>query len=338
MIKKELFDVYQGKEIYRYTLTDGISVSIITLGTRVLDLIVPDRNGKKVDVALNMKNSEDAISKGGYMGSTVGRCGNRIGGDGFDLNGKHYTIYHTKTAAHVHGGKKGFDTHIFDAQVNEAENSVTMSSFSPDGEEGYPANLTFSVKFTVTGTTLKIEYFAEADGDTIVNLTNHTYFNLNGESDGSILDNELYINAYGYLPTDKLQIPTGEIRPVDGTPFDFRVSKPIGRDIGADDEDLLIGGGYDHNFCLSGSHFATVYSPKTGIVMDCYTDRPGVQFYDGNLLRDVDGKSIYPKHAGFCLESQLFPDAIHKPDWQSPILRKGEKLYSKTEYSFSVRK
>ena len=339
MIKTELYEIFNGKKIYRYTVTDGISVSLITLGARVVDLVVPDKNGKPTDVSLNMTNAKDIVEKSGYMGATIGRTCNRIGKGSFEIDGKEYKLDHEKDAAHLHGGICGFDKKIFDAEINEGENAVTMSCFSPDGEEGYPGDARVSVKFTVKGTKLTIEYFGEADADTLMSLTNHTYFNLNGESDGSILDNVMRINADAYLPTDKLWIPTGEVKPVENTPFDFREAKPIGRDINADDADMKNAvGGYDHNFRLTDKHFATVYSPKTGIQMDCYTDRPGAQFYSGNLLTGEKGKSVYNKYAGFCLESQVFPDAIHNPSWPSPLLRKGEKYYSKTEYEFSVRK
>lgn len=338
MIKTELYENYNGIKINKYTITDEISVCLITLGARVLDLFVPDKNGKFVDISLNMSNAQDIIDKSGYMGATIGRSCNRMSEGGFKIDGKKYTVWHDVNAAHLHGGKVGFDQKIFNAKIDDENNSVTMSYFSPDGEEGYPGNAKISVKFTVKGAKLIIEYFAESDADTLMSLTNHTYFNLNGENDGTILDNVLQINANAYLPTTKLWTTTGEVKSVDNTPFDFRKAKPIGQDINADDKDLKNAGGYDHNFCLTDSHFATVYSPKTGIQMDCYTDRPGVQFYSGNLLTGENGKSVYKKNAGFCLESQVYPDAIHKPNWQSPILRKGEKYYTKTEYAFSIKK
>ena len=338
MIKTELFENYNGTKIYRYTIVGEITVSFITLGARIMDLYVPDKNGKLVDIALNMTNVDDIINKSGYMGATIGRCCNRIGKGSFELDGKTYKLWHDVNAAHLHGGQFGFDKKVFTAQPNEATNSLTMRYFSPDGEEGYPGDAVLFVRFTVEGKKLIIEYFAETGQDTLMNLTNHTYFNLNGESDGSILDNVLQINANAYMPTDKLWVPTGEVKSVEGTPFDFRRPKPIGLDIGADDPDLKNAvGGYDHNFCLTNKHFATVYSTKTGIQMDGYTDRPGVQFYSGNLMTGEVGKSVYNKYGAFCLETQFYPDAIHNPTWKSPILRKGEKYYSKTEYVFSIR-
>ena len=337
MIKKELFDVFNGNEVYRYTVTDKISVSLIDFGARIVDIVVPDRNGCSIDVSLNMKNVKDIIENGDYMGATVGRCANRIGKGSFEIDGKSYKVWHEDNAAHLHGGKVGFDKKIFSCEA-EDNNCVLMRYESPDGEEGYPGTVSFTVKFTVIGARLIIEYFAQSDKDTVFNVTNHTYFNLNGESDGSILDNILKINADSYLPVDKMLIPTGEIKPVEGTPFDFREEKCIGRDIDLIDKDLLITGGYDHNFCITDGHFAMAYSEKTGIVMDCYTDRPGVQFYAGGSLKGQIGKSKYNRRSGFCLETQLYPDAIHNPNWQSPILKKGEKFYSKTEYAFSTKK
>jgi len=338
MVKKRLFDTFDGKDIYEYTIVGDITVCLITLGARIMNIYAPDKSGNAVDVALNMVSAKDVLEKSDYMGATIGRCGNRIGQGSFEIGGKKYEIWHTDGAAHLHGGRVGFDKKIFSAEVDEEGNGVTMRYTSPDGEEGYPGQVDLAVRFTVDGAKLIIEYFATAGKDTVLNLTNHAYFNMNGESDGSILDNVLQLNAYAYLPTDKLLIPTGEVKPVDGTPFDFRVAKPIGKDIESDDIDLKTAGGYDHNFCLSDEHFATVYSTKTGIKMDCYTDRPGVQFYAGNFLVGNKGKSVYGKRSGFCLETQVFPDAVHHPEWVSPILKKGENYYTKTVYAFSVNK
>ena len=337
MIKKEFSEHYNGQDIYTYTICGDIEVEISTLGATLLSLRTQDRSGNMVDILLNFPEVKDRGSGCGYMGCAIGRNGNRIGNGGFSLEGKTYSLAQNDGGkAHLHGGPLGFHQKNFDAQVQG--DSLLMTCFSPDGEEGYPANLMFTVKYAVTGTTLVIEYFAQSDGTTIINPTNHAYFNLSGEKDGSILDNILQINADRYLPTDKQLIPTGEEICVEGTPFDFRQPKPIGKDIGCADMQLATAGGYDHNFCLTDTHFAVAYSEKTGIQMDCYTDRPGVQFYSGNFLNGSVGKSPYPKNAGFCLETQLWPDCINKPQWQSPVLRKDEKFYSKTEYCFSVKR
>lgn len=337
MIKKEFMECYQGNEVYKYIVSDEIEVEISTLGATLLSLKTPDKNGIMTDVLLGFQNAEDMIYKSGFMGAVVGRFGNRIGEGKFELEGKQYQLaLNDGGKAHLHGGLIGFNQKNFTAK--EQNGSLLLTCFSPDGEEGYPAGLTLTVQYTVKSKSLIIEYFAESDGTTIFNPTNHAYFNLNGENDGSILDNVLQLNADKYLPTDEKLIPTGEERNVEGTPFDFRQSKPIGRNIGAEDAQLATAGGYDHNFCLTDEHFAVVYSEKTGIQMDCYTDRPGVQFYSGNFLGGAVGKSQYHKRSGFCLETQLYPDSINKPHWRSPVLKKGEKFYSKTEYQFSVKR
>lgn len=336
MIKKEFAEQYNGQDLYTYTLEGKIQVEVSTLGATLLSLRVPDKNGDLVDVMLNHLKAEERGSGCGYMGAVVGRIGNRIGDGRFTLEGKTYQLaLNDGGKAHLHGGVRGFDQKNYEAV--EQGDSLLLTCCSPDGDEGYPAGLTLKVKYTVRETSLIIEYFAESDGTTILSPTNHAYFNLNGESDGSILDNVLQLRADRYLPTDENLIPTGEERPVAGTAFDFRQPKPIGADIGAQDDQLATAGGYDHNFCLTDPHFAVVYSEKTGIQMDCYTDRPGVQFYSGNFLEGKVGKSQYNKNAGFCLETQLYPDSIHKPQWQSPVLRKGETFYSKTEYRFSIK-
>lgn len=331
----ERHDIYQGKLIEKFTLADKIEVAVSTLGATLLSLKTPDRNGKMVDVLLGFEKAEDMVHHADYMGAVVGRIGNRIGDGRFTLEGKTYQLaLNDGGKAHLHGGNAGFNQKIFTPRLEG--NALLLTCTSADGDEGYPAKLTLTVKYTVEGSRLTVEYFAESDGTTILNPTNHAYFNLNGENDGSILDNVLQINADRYLPTDAKLIPTGEEKSVEGTPFDFRTAKPIGRDIDEKDEDLQTAGGYDHNFCLKSSHFATAYSPKTGIRMDCYTDRPGVQFYAGNFLTGKVGKSRYPRRSGFCLETQLYPDAINKPQWQSPVLHKGERFYSKTEYCFTA--
>lgn len=337
MIKKEFAERYNGRDIYTYTICGDIEVEVSTLGATLLSLKTPDRNGNMVDVLLNFPEAKDRGSRCGYMGCVIGRIGNRIGDGKFSLEGKTYHLaLNDNGKAHLHGGVLGFHQKNFAVQVQD--NSLSMTCFSPNGEEGYPANLEFTVKYTVVGTKLVIEYFAESDGTTIFSPTNHAYFNLSGENNGKILDNILQINADKYLPTDQNLIPTGEERSVAGTAFDFRQPKPIDKDIGIEDAQLMTAGGYDHNFCITDPHFAVVYSEKTGIQMDCYTDRPGVQFYSGNFLNGAVGKSQYNKNAGFCLETQLWPDCINKPQWQSPILKKGEKFYSKTEYCFSIKR
>lgn len=333
MIKSKFFDTYNGKDIYAYTLSDEISVTICNLGATILSICVPDKDGNMVDVALGMTTANDVVEKGDYMGAVVGRCGNRIANGKFTLNGVKYKLACNDGKAHLHGGNVGFNRKVYDAQV--LGDSLLLLMSSPDGDEGYPATLYFGVRYSVKGKTLCIDYFGTADNDTVYNPTNHVYFNLNGENDGSILDNVLQIFADEYLEIDENLIPTVKSS-VEGTPFDFRTPKAIGRDIDAVNKQLSLAGGYDHNYCVHGGRIATAYSPKTGIHLDVYTDRVGVQFYSGNFLTGNKGKSKYAKRSGFCLETQMYPDAINRPDFDSPVLLKWEKAYSQTRYAFSV--
>lgn len=334
MITKRLFDTYDGKLVYKYTLTDEISVEVVTVGATLVSLKAKDKDGVLTDVLLGLNTAREIAETPSYMGSVVGRCANRIAEGRFSLNGKTYQLAQNADGhAHLHGGNVGFNRKVFSPRVEG--DSLYLSVVSPDGDENYPAELHFTVKYTVQGSALTIEYFAESDADTIFNPTNHAYFNLDGEGSGSALGNVLQLAAAKFLPMNGGFIPTGEERQVSGTPFDFMKPKPIGRDIGAPNEQLLLAGGYDHNFCLDDAHFARVYSEKSGIVMDCYTDMSGVQLYTGNFL-DEHGKSVYGKHDGFCLETQFFPNAVNVDKWKSPLLKAGQKFYSKTQYIFSV--
>jgi len=333
MITEKFFDTYEGKPVYKFTLTDEISVEVVTVGATLISLKAKDRNGVPTDVLLGHTNSQDVAQAPSYMGSVVGRFANRIDKGRFTLNGKNYRLAQNTNGAHLHGGNVGFNRKVFSPRVEG--DSLYLSLSSPDGEENYPGKLDLTVKYTVQGSALTIEYFAESDADTIFSPTNHAYFNLNGEGTGSALDNVLQLAASKFLPIDGGLIPIGEERAVSGTPFDFTSPKPIGRDIAAPNQQLTLAGGYDHNFCLDDPHFARVYSEKSGIAMDCYTDRPGVQLYTGNFL-DERGKSVYGKGDGFCLETQTYPNAVNVDKWQSPVLRRGQKFYSKTQYIFSV--
>lgn len=335
MVTKKLFGKYNGTDIYAYTLSDGISVTISQLGATVIELCAPDKNGNLVDVALGMTTPQDTVSaKGDYMGCVVGRCGNRIAKGKFTLEGVSYTLDCNNGLNHLHGGFDGFHKKIYDVTIGE--NCITMRATSEHLDQGYPHKVDYCVKHTVVGKTLSIEYFAEADGTTLFNPTNHTYFNLNGQHDGIILDNVLQIFADTYLEIDETLIPQAQAC-VAGTPFDFRTPKPIGQDIDTPHPQLQNGAGYDHNFCLNGTHCAHAYSNKTGITLDCYTDMPGVQFYSGNFLAGQVGKAKYPKRSGFCLETQFWPDAINHENFAKPILKKGEKFYSKTQYIFGTK-
>ncbi|MGN1066411.1 MAG: aldose epimerase family protein [Candidatus Fimimonas sp.] len=335
MITCQPFEILDGQQTFIYTLKDKITAKIATCGATLISLETPDKNGNLVDVLLGMTTARSIVDTPSYMGSVVGRCANRIAFGRMTVEGKIYQLVQNNCAAHLHGGKVGFNKKVFVPRVEG--NSLYLSTTSCDGEENYPANLSLTVKYTVEGSTLFIEYFAESDGTTVVNLTNHAYFNLDGQDSGDNSHNVLQIFADKFLPIDENLVPTGEEREVKGTPFDFTSPKPIGKDISADDQQLKVAGGFDHNFCLRGEHAARAYSEKTGITLDCYTDRPGVQFYAGNFLDGEKGKAVYPKRSGFCLETQLYPNAINMPQWQSPLLKKGEKLYTQTKYVFGVK-
>ena len=338
MITKKLFENYNGNPLYAYTLSDTIEVTVLTLGATVLSLRVPDKTGALVDVALGMTDAKSLLSNGAYMGAVVGRCANRIAGGRFTLNGKRYQVTVNNGANSLHGGASGFNTKVFEVvEIDERANSITLRAELLDGEDGYPANMVLLVRYTVSASTLAIDYFAESDGDTLCNITNHAYFNLNGESDGNALDNILYINASSFLHIDENLIPTKRAT-VQGTPFDFCVAKPIGKDIAKRDTQLQIARGYDHCFCLDSEHAAIVYSTKSGVLMNVYTDMPGMQLYTGNYLANDKGKSVYGKQSGFCLETQFYPNAINRDDCAKPVLKKGEKFHSQTQYVFSVKK
>ena len=337
MITKQLFDKYESKDIYSYTLTDTISVTICTLGATVLSLYAPDKNGAQVDVALGMTDVDGLLHKVKYMGATVGRCANRIANGKFALNEVTYQLTQNDGENHLHGGARGFNGKVFDVvEVDNQTNSILLHAESLDCEDGYPAKLDLFVKYTVTDSELVIDYFAESNGDTLCNPTNHTYFNLNGENDGSILDNYVQIYADSFLQVGEDLIPTNKVS-IHGTPFDFRTPKQIGRDIDSNDVQLKNAGGYDHNFCIQGEHAVTAYSTKTGIAVDVYTDMEGMQFYTGNFLTGEKGKSVYNKRSGFCMETQFYPNAINRTDCKQPVLKKDEKFHSRTKYVFSVK-
>lgn len=335
MINKSIFDNYNGQEIYKYTLSDDkLQADVITFGATVTALRV-NTGDKWVDVALGFKSVTDQIAKGDYMGAIAGRCANRIEDGKFTLNGVQYQLATNNGTNHLHGGMEGFDKKIYSDSTEEGK--LLLRYYSKDGDQGYCGNVDFTVIYSVEDGALNIEYRVVSDKDTLFNVTNHLYFNLNGESDGSILDNMLSINADSYTPDKPNLIPTGELASVAGTPFDFTVFKAIGQDINADDEQLKIAGGFDHNFCLNSNHAATAYSVKTDIVMDVYTDLPGVQFYSGNFLSGNVGKSCYKRNSGFCLETQKYPNAINQPNFPSVVLKAGEKFVSKTSYRFTLR-
>ena len=348
-VQKQAFGTTaDGHQIDRYILTNknGMEASIITYGGAVVTLRVPDRNGKLDDVVLGFDNLDGYLKHTDHFGALIGRYGNRIGKAQFKLDGVEHKLAANNGANSLHGGPGGFDRVVW--QVADSQPSrLELTYLSKDGEEGFPGNLKATAVYTLTDNNeLRIDYSATTDKDTVVNLTNHSYFNLAGAGEGDILGHELTLYADKFTPVDSGLIPTGKLQNVEGTPFDFRKPVAVGTRIGQKDEQLKIGGGYDHNFVLTsgGGSLATaarVYEPKTGRVMDVLTTEPGVQFYSGNFLNGkLPGKGgrTYPFRSGLCLETQHFPDSPNKPEFPSTVLKPGAKYQTTTIYLFSTSK
>lgn len=326
---------------YTFKNQNGIVMSVIDFGAILVDLIVPDKKGNLVDVALGYDDCETYKIPGGpNFGGTIGRNGNRIGGARFMLNGKTYTLDQNNNGNNLHSGCNKYNYRMWDVKET-TDNSITLSMNSPDGDQGFPGNAVVEVTYTLTEEDeVRIDYYAVSDEDTIMNLTNHSYFNLSGHDSGDILEQEVWIHADAFLPTDNELIPTGEICPVEGTPMDFRQKKAVGRDIEEDYEALNFGLGYDHNWCLNDQgtfrKVAEATALDTGITMEVYTDLPGVQFYCGNFLENEPGKhgATYQKRQGMCFETQGYPDAINHENFPSPICKKGQEYRTTTVYKF----
>jgi len=341
----------EGKAIRLFTLTNaaGMSADISDLGGVIVALRTPDRNGRTDDITLGYETAEPYLRKGPYFGALIGRHANRIEGAAFELNGVRYELAKNDGNNHLHGGLVGFDKVVWEAEVAESEangESLRLSYVSPDGEEGYPGTLRVTVLYTLTNDNeLIIDYEAVSDKDTVVNLTNHAYFNLAGHAAGDIDGHELMIRADRFTPVNAECVPTGDIRDVAGTPMDFRRLTPIGPGLASGDEQIANGGGYDHNWVLNVSgaspeKCAEVYEPTTGRVMEVFTTKPGVQFYSGNFLNGSEigkGGAAYGKRSGLCLETQYFPNAMKHKHFPSPILRAGETYKHTTSYKFSSR-
>ena len=340
----------EGVEAYLYTLRNknGMEARITNYGGIVVSLIVPDRNGKLGDVALGFDSLSGYLHGSPYIGALIGRYGNRIGKGKFTLNGSAYTLATNNGANALHGGVKGFDKVVWtvDEKTSIPGKSLSLTYVSKDGEEGYPGTLTAHVVYSVTDDNeLKIEYTATTDKPTIVNLTQHSYFNLAGAGSGSILNHELFIDADKFTPIDAGLIPTGELQSVKGTPMDFTTPTAIGARIDQKDAQLKDGLGYDHNWVLnkpfnSMGLAARVYEKTTGRIMEVRTTEPGLQFYSGNFLDgSLTGKggSKYGKRDGFCLETQHFPDSPNKPNFPTTTLLPGQTLTSTTIYKFSAK-
>lgn len=335
-------------QIYRLTNQNGLSADITNYGGKVVRLLVPDRNGKLEDIVQGFDHIEGYLNaKEPYFGALIGRYGNRIAKGKFSLGGKEYTLATNNGTNHLHGGKKGFHTVVWDAKQTDKQ-TLELSYLSPDGEEGYPGNLHVKVVYQLTDDNdLLITYSATTDAPTVVNLTHHSFFNLSGNLSKSINKHQLTIYADSYTPVDEGLIPTGEIASVEGTPFDFRQSKMIGKDLEAYHDQLSFGRGYDHNFVLSGQQTdgnsmklaATVLEPVSGRIMEVWTTEPGLQFYGGNFLNGQDtgkGGIVYPFRSAFCLETQHFPDSPNQAHFPSTVLLPDQVLNSQTRYHFSV--
>ena len=330
-----------GVDLYTLANAKGAEARIITYGGIVVSLRVPNRSGVLGDVVAGFDNLDGYLTPAPYFGALIGRYGNRIGGARFSLDGTEYSLTKNDAGNQLHGGLRGFDKRLWDAKMVSPQ-SLELSYLSKDGEEGYPGNLLVSVAYTLTDSNeLKIDYSATTDKDTVVNLTHHSYFNLAGE--GDILGHQLSIRADRFTPVDRELIPTGELRNVAGTPFDFRNAKAIGEHIEKPDQQLIFGRGYDHNWALNraGSGLesaAIVTEPKSGRVMEVLTTTPGLQFYSGNFLDGtLKGKGqTYTRRSAFCLETQFFPDSPNKPAFPSTVLRPGTTFRSTTVYRFSI--
>jgi len=348
-IKKQAFGITErGEPVELYTLTNrnGMEARIMTYGGTVVSLKVPDRHGNPGDVVLGYDTLDGYLKKSEYFGAIIGRYGNRIGRGSFSLNGKQYTLPKNNGENTLHGGIRGFDKVVWKAKEVRGTESVglKLSYLSKDGEEGFPGNLSVIVVYTLTNTNeLKIVYSAITDKTTVVNLTQHSYFNLAGE--GDILKHQLMINATRFTPVDSGLIPTGELRPVKGTPMDFTKPEAIGARIGEADEQLRVGKGYDHNWVLNHTTgtfvlAARVFEQKSGRVMEVSTTEPGLQFYSGNFLDgSVTGKGgqVYKHRYGFCLETQHFPDSPNKPRFPSTVLKPSQNYKTTTIYKFSAK-
>ncbi len=339
-----------GTSIDLFTLSNsnGMQAGIITYGGIVVSLTAPDRSGKFGDVVLGMDDLPGYFKETAFLGALIGRYGNRIGHGQFTLDGKTYTLPKNDGDNTLHGGPQGFDKRVWTAhEIHSADGqAIELTYVSKDGEEGFPGTLTAKVVYTLTNKhELKIDYTATTDKPTVVNLTNHSYFNLSGPGEGDILGHEVMINADRFTPVDKGLIPTGELRSVKGTPFDFTKATAIGARINQNDQQLQYGKGYDHNWVLNKSNggptkAAEVHDPKSGRMMEVWTTEPALQFYTGNFLDGTihgKGGKPYPFRGAFCMETQHYPDSPNKPAFPSTTLRPGATYHTTTIYRFSAR-
>ena len=345
--KKFYGAVQSGTPVDLYTLTNdhGVEVKITNYGGIVVSVRTPDRNGKFDDIVLGFDTLEEYLGPHPFFGVLVGRYANRIAHGKFTLKGKEYALAKNVDENHLHGGVKGFDKVVWEAESASVSDEVSLrlTYLSKDGEEGYPGNLTAEVVYTLTNDNeLRIDYAATTDQTTVLNLTNHSYFNLAGQGDN--LNHVMMINADRFTPIDGTLIPTGELRSVEGTPLDFRQPTPIGARIEQEDDQLRFGGGYDHNWVINGTPgelrlAARVTEPSTGRVLEVHTTQPGMQFYSGNMMPETitgRGGQVYPWRGALCLETQHFPDSPNQPNFPSTVLEPGERFHEVTVFKFGA--
>jgi aldose 1-epimerase len=350
MRKRPFGKTSDGREIDLYLLknSSGVEIEITNFGGIVVSLKVPDRQGETADVVLGYDALAGYEADKWHFGATIGRYANRIAGGKFRLNGEEYTLARNNGPNHLHGGVLGFEKVVWHAKADSASRNerLVLEYVSVDGEEGYPGKLVASVEFSLSDANeFQIKYVATSDKDTVVNLTNHSYFNLQGAGKGDVLQHQLHLNADTFTPVNENLIPTGELPGVARTPFDFRQTEIIGSRIDRDDQQLKFGSGYDHNWVLNGtgdrglSSAAKLYEPQSGRTMEILTTEPGIQFYSGNFLDgSVQGKTgaTYGSHSGLCLETQHFPDSPNQANFPSTVLRAGEQYESTTVFKFSI--
>ncbi len=348
---KEVFGQTQdGKTAYLYTITNnnGMTAKFTDFGANLVALEVPDRDGNPCDVVLGFEKLEGYFGNAANLGATIGRHANRIGGATFVLNGKTYELDKNDGRNNLHGGFDGYHKRLWETDTYEDElgQTIAFTLNSPDGDQGFPGNLEVQVRYIITDDNcVIIEYNGECDQDTVLNMTNHTYFNLSGHASGTILDHKVWIDADEFTYADEESIPNGEIRKVEGTPMDFRVAKVVGDEIEADYDQLKYGSGYDHNWILKTkedeiSLVASLESEVSGIYMETYTDLPGMQFYAGNFVNEQNyGKNgvKYGARSGLCFETQYFPNAINVPSFKQPVTKAGEVYNTTTVYKFMVK-
>lgn len=344
-LKRTEFGVTDNGEdtcLYTFENAQGMQMRVTDYGASLVSVIVKDRKGNMRDVVLGYDNAAGYENDNNlFFGAIVGRNANRIGGASFVINEKRYELFQNNNGNNLHSGPDYFMKRSWKVEKTE-ENSITFSLFSPHMDQGYPGNVTIYVTYTLTEENeVRIAYQACPDEDTVLNMTNHSYFNLDGHGAGSVLEQKVWIDADTYTEADEESIPTGRLIKVEDTPMDFRVPKAIGQDIGKDYQALVYGLGYDHNYVLNGEGYrkvASLSSEASGIRMDVYTDCPGMQLYTANFLAGETGKdgTSYPKRCAVCFESQYFPDAVNHAEFKGPVCKKGETYYTVTGYRFSV--